>query len=224
MHPARRPGPRIARPGRQLRPRHPPPRRPAHRGLRPPRLPPVPPRDPGARDAGRARRGPPGRDRRPSRRGGRPQLRRRHRPGCRTPPGWPRARSWPSPPTSRRCRGSGRGPPGPVRRHPADAGDDDPAWPPSASSAAWSATRRGTGCPRGPRRPGAPTGAALAAELAAIRTTVPPFDVADLAVPAVFGRGHRVAPPPPCVGRLADERAPRCRADRDRGRGATGPT
>jgi pimeloyl-ACP methyl ester carboxylesterase len=37
-------------------------------------------------------------------------------------------------------------------------------------------------------------GAALAAELAAIRSTEPPFDVASLAVPAVFGRGTASLP------------------------------
>ena len=37
-------------------------------------------------------------------------------------------------------------------------------------------------------------GAALAAELAAIRLAEPPFDVASLAVPAVFGRGTASLP------------------------------
>jgi pimeloyl-ACP methyl ester carboxylesterase len=91
--------------------------------------------------------------------------------------------------------------------HPADAGDDP-------GLAAERFFRRMVGdsawdrLPEGTREARRADGAALAAELAAIRTTEPPFDVAELAVPAVFGRGSESLPHHRASADWLIERAP----------------
>jgi len=80
------------------------------------------------------------------------------------------------------------------RPRPAGAADDDPA------VAAERFFRRMVGdsawerLPEATRQARRDDGPALAGELAAIRTGVPPFDVTRLTVPAVFGRGSESLP------------------------------
>ena len=66
---------------------------------------------------------------------------------------------------------------------------------PSGSSAGWSETRRGTGSPRRPRRHVGPTGRRWPPNSPPSGCAEPPFDVASLAVPAVFGRGSATRSP-----------------------------
>ncbi len=90
-------------------------------------------------------------------------------------------------------------------------GTGDPAWDTDPAMAAERFFKRMVGddaWQRLPERAKAARradGPALAAELAAIRSGEPPFDVADLAVPLVVGRGERSAPHQRAtVGWLAD--------------------
>ncbi len=192
---AGRPGPRLTRPGRQLRPGRPAARRPPHRLLRPPRLPPLASRGPRPRDPRRPRRRPAGGDRRSARASSSVTA------TAATSPSGPRCareargRSWPWPPSSRRCPGSGTWASPTERLQVGRPRNDDPAAggravlpphgrrlgmgpPPRGDQGGTSGRRAGAGR-RTRRHPGRRTH----------RSTSPPSPS-----PAVFGRGSESVP------------------------------
>ena len=131
--------------------------------------------------------------------------------------------SGPWPPTSHRMPWLARGRHAARRRWPSGRRRPaaDPAEPtttrrpPNGSSAGWSATAAWDRLSEKEKAGRRADGPALAAELAAIRVTEPPFDVGGAGHPGHLRQGRGLAPPPPPGGGLAGRAHARSRALRD---------